>query len=226
MPHLRDLNKYALIPSIPAKNEKCDDDTFETGDKSIQEEIPGRRRLRGKTVDPSKSCDYALAWSMYVRGNVVTEHAARLIKHILATCCGKSSTRDGDAELEDDVVQKVRELPANVLPLARVHAILDNMSKANADGARKSKSGKAKGNDEDNEEMEEPEDEDEKALRQSANVNNAMQVTAEMWARDAQPWPAVDTTVPPVQAPETTKTSRKASKRKKEIPSLSNRWHI
>ena len=89
------------------------------------------------------------------------------------------------------------------------------MSKANADGARKSKSGKAKASNEDNEEIEELGDEDEKALRQSANVNNAMQVTAKMWARDAQPWLAVDTTVPPVQAPETTKTSRKASKKKK-----------
>ena len=98
-----------------------------------------------------------------MRGNVVTEHAARLIKQMLATFCGKSSTRDGDAELEDDVAQKVRELPANVLPLARVHAILDRMSEANKDGARKSKRGRAKATNENNEEIGGPEDEDEKA---------------------------------------------------------------
>ena len=92
----------------------------------------------------------------------------------MAACCGKSTTKGGSEEPDVDVHDKLRETPANTLPLERVHAILDRMSEANADDPRRGAARKTKSRDDNDEESAEPEDEDAKALRQSANVNNAM----------------------------------------------------
>ena len=55
----------------------------------------GRRRLRQKTTDSAGAFtvvhrDMAAAWSWYVRGHIVSEHAKKIIVQFMAACCGKS----------------------------------------------------------------------------------------------------------------------------------------
>ena len=87
-----------------------------------------RKRLRGKQK-PNESepsiRSFASAWSWYVRGHIVSEHAARIIKQFMAACCGKASKDADEFDGDDDGRQRCREMPDNTLPLARVHAILD-----------------------------------------------------------------------------------------------------
>ena len=65
----------------------------------------------------------------------------------MAACCGESTTKDGNDEPDADVGEKVKEIPANSLPLERIHAILDRMSEANSDAPRKGTTGKSKSTD-------------------------------------------------------------------------------
>ena len=87
-----------------------------------------RKRLRGKQK-PNESepsiRSFASAWSWYVRGHIVSEHAARIIKQFMAACCGKASKDADEFDGDDDGRQRCREMQDNTLPLARVHAILD-----------------------------------------------------------------------------------------------------
>ena len=66
-----------------------------------------------------------------MRGNVVSEHAARIIKQFMAACCGKSSKANDASQCNNETEGKTR-VPRNDLPLERVHTILDRMSSANA----------------------------------------------------------------------------------------------
>ena len=68
------------------------------------------------------------AWTTYVRGNVVSEHASRIIKQSMAACCGKSSRTDKASDGGEDAEAKTKEMPRSAIPLERVHAILDRMS--------------------------------------------------------------------------------------------------
>jgi len=62
----------------------------------------------------------------------VTQHASRLIIQFMAACCGKSKTREEaeDAQLREE---KPRNVPSNTVPLTRVHAILERMSRGEDD---------------------------------------------------------------------------------------------
>ena len=81
----------------------------------------------------SASRNYTGAWRHYVRGRVVTHHAKRLVVQFMAACCGKSSAgRDLDPA-EEAAGRQLKEMPANELPLQRVHGILDRMSLAAED---------------------------------------------------------------------------------------------
>jgi len=158
--------------------------------KTSSEKTQGRKRLRGKQsvcVTPAVR-SYATTWSWYVRGHVVSEHAAKIIKQFMAACCGKSSKTDDAVDGDDDKHEKPREIPGNQLPLGRVHAILDRMSSAKPDSRKRTP--------EDNEGAEQPhaketdeEDVDQEALKQSDAIRDAMQTTARLWSRTAKPWP-------------------------------------
>ena len=66
-----------------------------------------RRRVTSKANIPS----FAAAWSQYVRGNVVSQHAARLITQFMAACCGRSSKRDNDDDDGEANNDKAKEIP-------------------------------------------------------------------------------------------------------------------
>ena len=119
---------------------------------------------------------YSVAWSWYVRGHVVSFNAERLIVQFLAASCGKSKAdKAGQSDPEGERAP-VRELPGNDLALERVHDILDEMSRAKVCAAKAAKSA----------EDEDPEDEaaaETKAVQQSHQVADSMQITASLWAR-------------------------------------------
>jgi hypothetical protein len=46
-----------------------------------------------------KVLSFYAAWRWYLRGNIVSWHAARLITQFMAACCGRSTTRE---QLEAD----------------------------------------------------------------------------------------------------------------------------
>ena len=80
------------------------------------------RRLSGKQpsdmAEPSRpSRSYALAWTQYVRGGIVTEHARCIIVQFMAANSGKSGSKD--LEPDDDAAQRrMNDLPENSLPPA------------------------------------------------------------------------------------------------------------
>ena len=152
-------------------------------------EEPVRRRLLVKTGDremPTRS--FASAWKWYVRGNVVSQNAARIITQFMATCCGKTSRREDDDISDEDTKEKMINIPDNALSLERVHSILDQMSQETV----KQKSRPQKANTSENglhDSSDDDEDVDAKALQQSSAMHDAMQLTAKLWARTAKAWP-------------------------------------
>ena len=177
-----DEHPKAGVGPCPAQSEKA---------TTASQGSPNKRvRLRSKTVDetqPQRS--YAMAWSTYIRGNVVTRHAARLITQFMAACCGTTKNHDNEDE-PDEGPGKHHNIPDNTLPLERVHNILDRMS---AMESRAPKAKTRKRSEEEEEEKKEVEEDDfeaaSRALQQSEVVSTAMQMTARLWSRTAQQWP-------------------------------------
>ena len=87
--------------------------------------VGATRRQRAKATDTSRVRSYSRAWTNYVRGQVVSQHAARLIRQFMAACCGKSTGRDepDEAELKGPI-----DLPENSVSLERDHRLLDSLS--------------------------------------------------------------------------------------------------
>jgi hypothetical protein len=174
-----------------------------------------RWRLRCKQVVTMPRRSYSEAWRCYVRGHVVSEHAKRIIVQFMAACCGKSkSGRESTEDLGDDSA-KVHELPANEVPLGRVHDILDRMSRQEDDAPRSRKADAEEG-------VEDDENVDEKALRQSTQVRGSMQMTAKLWSRDDNRWPEepVDTRDSSLRTtpPDATRRSRRSKTKDKNKP--------
>eukprot|EP00973_Karenia_brevis_P073538 10218027-Karenia_brevis.AAC.1 len=71
---------------------------------------------------------FSTTWSWYVRGNVVSEHSARLIKQSMAACCRKTTKNEDTLDEDAQDTPPQQNLPESDLALARVHAILDHMS--------------------------------------------------------------------------------------------------
>ncbi len=71
---------------------------------------------------------YERSWRHYIRGNVVSRHAQRLIVQFMAANCGKSTTRENPSADDEHDMSKKLLVPDNSVPLSRVHAIIDNMS--------------------------------------------------------------------------------------------------
>ena len=98
----------------------------------------------------------------------------------MAASCGKAKQVD-EADEDSGRMERTHELPNNELPLQRVHAILDKMSAARDSSRADEQTAR--------DETLEPEDLIDAKADQSQNVNNAMQLTAKLWARDASEWP-------------------------------------
>jgi len=138
VPHIADLDV------VPTK----DSDVVRTS----------RRRITGKrAISPETRRSFAASWTWYVRGNVVSRHARKLIIQFMAACCGRSKGRDGDEASGDEQEKKSHVVPDNHLPLERIHAILDSMSAATPETPSKSKRKKPEQKDERKEEIDDDE---------------------------------------------------------------------
>ena len=141
-----------------------------------------RQRLRGKQTAPANypvlQRSYTNAWRWYIRGNVVSRHAQRLIVQFMAVNCGRSQ-RDNDKMDEAEENLGSAPLPDSNVALDRVHAILDRMS-FKAQGNIGASVADVAENVED--------DVDAKALQQTVQINESMKLTAKLWSRDTTPW--------------------------------------
>jgi hypothetical protein len=114
-----------------------------------------------------------------VRGNVVTNHAQRIIVQFMAASCGSAKHRDEAAEGKEEA-GKTHDVPDANLALHRVHDILDRMSAAVVH--------KNVGDNEDAEAADTEAAADARALTQTVQINDAMQLTARLWKRSNEPW--------------------------------------
>ena len=152
---------------------------------------PLRRVLAKATSDGQPELrSYSEAWSTYVRGRVVSRHAARLITQFMAACCGKSKRDDAMPETTE---KEAQELPDNSVPLARVHRLLDALSAkektCSKDSSTAVKDAAAESGGESEREAEEV---NKKAMRRTAQMQTALQITADLWNRNAAPWQGVE----------------------------------
>ena len=90
-PHITNLD---IVPS-PGRYRNLDGENQRGGSTRDGDTLDGNKskriRLRGKQSEQGSAAErsYSQAWTTYVRGNVVSEHAARIIKQFMAACCGK-----------------------------------------------------------------------------------------------------------------------------------------
>ena len=127
----------------------------------------------------SASRSYSGAWRHYVRGRVVTHHAKRLVVQMMAACCGKSAAgRDLDPA-DDAAGRQLKEMPANELPLQRVHGILDRMSLATEEekGVTRPRTEETGSGSERSDEA------DQKALKKSTQMQGAMDRPARTYCK-------------------------------------------
>lgn len=139
-------------------------------------------RLRGKTPCPAQAQparSYAESWRQYIRGNVVSRHAKRIIVQFMAANCGKTNRCEDLADEHQAATREAAALPDNSIPLALVHGILDRMSERQEQPQR----GAQKDDDisDAENEVKEP--------QRSKQVTQALQVTAQLWSRTSLPWP-------------------------------------
>ena len=168
-----------------------------------------RYRLQGKQsppiqTDPRRS--FSESWTHYIRGNVVSRHACKIIVQFMAANCGKTS-RVENHDLEVSGANACpTDVPNNVLQLARVHHILDQMATPTATTPAKPKTPAE--DDEDDEQMQQ--------MGRSEHVTNALKVTTRLWSRSTTSWPEtpvdISTTslsATPTQARNTGRSSQK-----------------
>ena len=183
--------------------------------------------MRHRSKQPETTRSYAASWAWYVRGNVVSRHAAKIIVQFMAACSGSSKrTEDKYEDAKEDASAKV--LPNSDLALQRVHDILDRMSAADVQNGRKAKASK-------DEEQEISEDNmDAKALEQSSQINDAMKLTAKLWSRTQQSWPHDNLDVrtstlkasPELAAHKAAKIKNKKQKQRRMHPKAKRRKNI
>ena len=154
MPHLRDLGR---LPH---------DSTS----------MPKRRRLTQKREDPGAGPrSYEAAWSWYVRGNIVSRHAQRIITQFLAASCSKSTSEDPRQQEEAQVLAENLHVMNSDVSLTRVHNVLSQIV------ARAHASEKAAADGEANA--------DERLLKFSAQIQTAVRVGSELWGMEKMQWP-------------------------------------
>ena len=106
VPHLADLDRPFANVDLPPSS---------------------KRRMHGKMNPETRLArSYTVAWSSYVRGNIVSRHAQRIIVQFMAACCGKSST-DSHEPVHEHAAVTPLQVSANEISPARVHGILARM---------------------------------------------------------------------------------------------------
>ena len=115
---------------------------------------------------------YEASWSWYVRGNVVTQHAKKLIVQFMAASCGKLNRHDDNDSPDEERSKVPRLMPSSHIPSDRVHVLLDRMF---SDDSRKQKLAQVRGENDDSED--DNRKADRHALSQSNQVNDAMQMS-------------------------------------------------
>ena len=74
---------------------------------------------------------WSKSWTSYIRGNVVSQHAVRLIVQFMAANCGRSTTMD-DEIVDSTEKESVPKFSAsNSVSVSRLHTILKDMCTQN-----------------------------------------------------------------------------------------------
>ena len=99
-----------------------------------------RTRMTSKTKPPpTAECSFAKAWTWYLRGNVVSRHARRIITQFMSACCGRTTHMDDDETCAAGDANQDLQRGLTDLTLTHVHGILARMSRgssgADEDGA-------------------------------------------------------------------------------------------
>ena len=169
-----------------------------------------RYRLQGKQSPPIQTGprrSFSESWRHYLRGNVVSRHACKIIVQFMAANCGKTSRTEHPENEANAANTSPANLPENALPLARVHHILDQMAISTEKDSAKTKAAEEDGSDEENMQQ----------VARSEQVTNALKVTARLWSRSATSWP--DT---PVDMSTTSLSSNPSASRNKVRTSKDN----
>ena len=105
--HVTNLNQIPNKPTTGSGGSTLLSDAHEGG--ATEASPSKRRRITSKQGDdamPPQVRSYAAAWSWYVRGNIVSEHAARLIKQFMAACCGKQASMTTMMKMRNPIKNK------------------------------------------------------------------------------------------------------------------------
>ena len=118
VPHILDLN---VVPSCLAP------------------EVFQRNLLRRKQPPLSlQPRSFKASWTWYIRGHVVSKHAARIIVQFMAANCGRSTSVDKQDDCKDEESKK-EAWPSNALSLSRIHKLLDGMASDDANAKKRRK---------------------------------------------------------------------------------------
>ena len=158
---------------------------------------------------------YAQTWRWYVRGNVVSKYAQKIVIQLMAATCGTSKKRDTNDDDADENSERT-PLPKTDVALETVHGILDRMSTADVKKVQR------RNVERDKEGEVTDEDVDAKALEQSSQIPESMKLAAKLWSRDALPWstetPDISTcTIPGLEAASTSAKSKKKTSAKSQF---------
>ena len=97
-----------------------------TNPEAVWHAVPGKRkRCKSTTATRIELVGYRAAWKDYVRGNIVSESAALLIRNFLTACIAYTGQEDD----EDEAKTKDKQFICSQLPLSvnNVHSIIDDM---------------------------------------------------------------------------------------------------
>ena len=103
------------------------------------------------------SRSFRKSWKHYVRGNIVTEHARRLIINFLSACCTTSRTESDDEQEEQIAPEEPHDLPGMQLSSSAVHRLIQQARETHVKGM------------------------DDDATRRSAKVGNALALGTVLW---------------------------------------------
>ena len=98
---------------------------------------------------------------------------------MMAACCGKTQRQERNAEHEAAHELRTTDSPVNTVPLQRVHAILDRAAE-HVPPTRKKDSSRVSN---------EAKDDSHTEMRTSAQIQQALRLTADMWGREHLDWP-------------------------------------
>ena len=123
-----------------------------------------KRRISVKRSEFPRS--FAMAWSRYIRGRIVSHHAKRIITQFMAANCGKSKSLETNDQMrarEPDEGEKATENSFNV---SRIHSLLLDFGKAS----------------------DAPPDGVVDELKLSTQAKRGMQLSASLWGLDGADW--------------------------------------